>query len=195
MTDGSATLRLFVAVSIEGAIRQRIDVLLAPIREAERAVAWVPAPKLHLTLRFLGEQPASVVESLTAALHAAATGATAHTLTLGGFGAFPTLRRPRVLWIGVQANDALALLYKKVDDACASLGFGREARAFHPHLTVGRVRPRASLTAGTLAGSARVLDTTWTTHVTTLDLMSSQLGPGGSRYERLVAAPLSPEAR
>jgi 2'-5' RNA ligase len=100
-----------------------------------------------------------------------------------------------VLWIGVRANVALALLYQKVDDACAALGLGREARAFHPHVTLGRVRPRARPAPATLADAARLLDTTWTSTVTTLDLMSSRLGAGGSRYERLVAAPLAVGAR
>jgi 2'-5' RNA ligase len=194
-TDGTATQRLFIAVDVSAATGEAIGRALAPLRASERAVAWVADEKLHLTLRFLGEQPVAGLPALRAALSAAAGQVPALRLGLGGFGAFPSIRRPRVLWIGVEANVALALLYQKVDDACASLGLGREARPFHPHLTIGRVRPRAAPDPGTLADAARLLDTRWTTDVSTLDLMSSRLGPGGARYERLLAAPLAAESR
>ena len=189
------TLRLFVAINLEEAVRRAIADATAPLRVADRAVAWVAEPNLHLTLRFLGEQPGDLVSMLRPALIEAASEVSAHRLDLRGFGAFPSIRRPRVLWLGVQANVASATLYQKVDDACASLGLGREARDFHPHVTLGRVRPRATPMPATLAGAERLLDTTWTTAVTSVDLMSSRLGAGGARYECLVAAPLAAGAR
>lgn len=191
----ASTLRLFVAVNVEGQVRRAIADALAPLRAAERAVSWVAEPNLHLTLRFLGERPAELVAELRDALIDAAARVPVHTLVLHAFGAFPSIRRPRVLWLGVQANVASALLYQKVDDACASLGLEREARDFHPHVTLGRVRPRATPMPATLAGAERLLDATWTTAVTSVDLMSSQLGPGGARYECLVAAPLAADRR
>ena len=194
MTEPSAsptTLRLFVAVNLDAAVKQAIAEAVEPLRASERAVSWVAEANLHLTLRFLGEQPAELVSPLAEALRGVAAEVPAHALTLGGFGAFPTIRRPRVLWLGVQANVASAALYQKVDDACASLGLGREARDFHPHVTLGRVRPRSTPSPATLADAARLLDTTWMTPVTSVDLMSSRLGPGGARYERLLAAPLA----
>ena len=194
MTEPSAsttTLRLFVAVNLDLAVKQAIAEAAAPLRASERAVSWVAEANLHLTLRFLGEQPPELVASLREALAGAAAEVPAHTLALGGFGAFPSIRRPRVLWLGVQANVASASLYQKVDDACASLGLGREARDFHPHVTLGRVRPRATPMPATLDDAARLLDTTWITPVTSVDLMSSRLGSGGARYERLFAALLA----
>ena len=189
------TLRLFVAVNLEEEVRRAIAEVVAPLRAAERAVSWVAEPNLHLTLRFLGEQPTGAVSDLRHALVGVAAEVPAHALVLRGFGAFPSVRRPRVLWLGVQANVASAALYQKVDDACASLGLGREARDFHPHVTLGRVRPRATPMPATLAGAERLLDISWTSAVTSVDLMSSRLGPGGARYERLVAAPLTVGAR
>ncbi len=193
--DVPATLRLFVAVNLEPAVRQSIADAVEPVRSGERGVAWTAPANLHLTLRFLGEQPAEVATAIGAALHEVARDVPPHRLVVGRFGAFPTLARARVLWCGVEANVALALLYKKVDDACAALGLGREARDFHPHVTLGRVRPRARLGPTTLREAARLLDTTWTTAVTSVDLMSSRLGPGGSRYECLAATPLTGSGR
>jgi 2'-5' RNA ligase len=190
-SDTAATLRLFVAVNLPTEVRRSLADVVAPLRTTERAVSWVAEPNLHLTLRFLGEQPVPLVAALSRALSDVGGQVPAHELMLHGFGAFPTPRRPRVLWLGVGANVVSAALYQTVDDACAALGLAREAREFHPHVTLGRVRPRATLAPATLVEAARLLDTTWTTAVTTVDLMSSRLGSGGARYECLVAAPLT----
>ncbi len=195
---GSGTgLRLFVALNLPAAMRASLHAAvreaMAPLVDAApRAVAWVPEPNLHLTVRFLGERPAALVEPLREALDLAASAVHMHDLVLGGLGAFPNVRRPRVLWIGVGMNVALAALYQKVDDACWRLGIGREPRPFHPHVTIGRVRMGASVPADRLAAAARDLTTNrWTMRVETVDLMSSELASGGSRYARLAAAPLS----
>lgn len=190
--------RLFVAVSLpddvraalHAAVRQVVAPLLAP-----RAVAWVREPNLHLTVRFLGDRPAALVDPLVRAMGAALSSVPQHELRIGGLGAFPSGRRPRVLWIGVEANVALAVLYQKVDDACAQLGIEREARDFHPHVTVGRVRMGASVRADRLQQGGDALTTSrWTMRVETVDLMSSEMGAGGTRYRRLAAVPLSPAA-
>ena len=190
--------RLFVAVSLpedvrvalHAAVREAVAPLLAP-----RAVTWVREPNLHLTVRFLGDRPVALVDPLVRVLGAAMATVPRHELRIGGLGAFPGDRRARVLWIGVEANVALALLYQKVDDACAQLGIEREARDFHPHVTVGRVRTGASVRADRLQQGAAALTTSrWTMPVETVDLMSSELAPGGARYRRLAAVPLSPTA-
>ena len=197
-TGDGPTRRLFVALNLPAEVRASLHAAareaMAPlVDEAPRAVAWVPEPNLHVTVRFLGERPAALVGPLRDALDLAASAVHMHDLALGGLGAFPGIQRPRVLWIGVEMNVALAALYQKVDDACRRLGIGREARPFHPHVTIGRVRMGASVPAGRLAAAARALTTNrWTMPVETVDLMSSELAGGGSRYARLAAAPLSP---
>jgi 2'-5' RNA ligase len=187
------TRRLFVAVNLPDAVRAGVVAAVAPLVEsAPRAVAWVREPSLHLTLRFLGERPAALVDRLAEELAAAAATLPVFALTVGGLGAFPSLRRPRVLWIGVEANVALAVLYQKVDDVCAALAVEREARPFHPHVTIGRVRVGASLASASLQQAADALSTSrWSLPVSTVDLMSSELGRGGSQYTRLSAAPLA----
>ena len=193
------THRLFVAINLPAALRAELhgavaDAMAPLVGAAPRAVSWVPEANLHLTVRFLGEQPAALVPALAEALESAASAVHRTDLVIGGLGAFPSLRRPRVLWIGVGMNVALAALYQKVDDACARLGLGREPRAFHPHVTVGRVRIGATVPAEAIAAAVQALNTTqWTMPVETVDLMSSELA-GTARYHRLAAAPLSPVA-
>ncbi|GLC26305.1 RNA 2',3'-cyclic phosphodiesterase [Roseisolibacter agri] len=192
------TPRLFVALNLPAELRATLHAAVrqavAPlVEEAPRAVAWVPEPNLHVTVRFVGERPAALVDPLREALDLAASAVHVHDLAIGGLGAFPNLRRPRVLWIGVAMNVALAALYQKVDDACWRLAIGREARPFHPHVTIGRIRMGASVPAGRLEEAVQALTTyRWTMPVETVDLMSSELASGGSRYARLHAAALSP---
>ena len=194
---GEPSNRLFVAVNLPAALRASLHLAVwqavSPlVAEAPRAMSWVPEANLHLTLRFLGERPAALVEPLAAALESAASAVHVHDLVIGGLGAFPSLRRPRVLWIGVEMNVALAALYQKVDDACWRLGIEREARAFHPHVTVGRARLGARVPLERLADAAQALTIhRWTMPVETVDLMASDLSSGGARYARLAAAPLA----
>jgi 2'-5' RNA ligase len=153
-------------------------------------VGWVAEPNLHLTLRFLGTTPEARAETLAGALTDAVRDLSEVQLSLGGLGAFPSLARPRVLWIGVEMNVALAALYQKVDDLCDALGWGREARPFRPHVTVGRTRhgrrpPRVD--------AAHLTPEHWSTPVGSVDLMSSELAPGGARYRLVRAAPLTNE--
>jgi 2'-5' RNA ligase len=155
----------------------------------------VREPNLHVTLRFLGDRPVPLVDELSVRLADAVRSLPAFDVALCGLGAFPSLRKPRVLWIGVEANVALAALYQKVDDACASLGVTREARAFHPHVTVGRVRVGALVSIDRLEQAVTALSTSrWSFPVNTVDLMSSELGRGGSQYACLSAVPLAPRA-
>jgi 2'-5' RNA ligase len=187
-----ATRRLFVAVNLPSSVREAIRDAVAPLADAEpRAVAWTREPNLHLTMRFLGDRPETLVDALSSRLADVAATLPAFDLALHGLGAFPTLRRPRVLWIGVEANVALARLYQKVDAVCTSLGVDSEPRPFHPHVTIGRVRIGASLSPVRLDEAAAALSTRrWSLAVSTVDLMSSELGRGGSQYTRLSMARL-----
>lgn len=107
---------------------------------------WVPAGALHLTLRFLGEvTPADVERAADAARVAAAT-VSPFSITLAGAGAFPSLREPRVLWVGVADGAArLVVLARALEAALVARGFVPEGRPFQPHLTVARARSVSSL--------------------------------------------------
>ena len=195
-----STARLFVALNLPADLRALVHAAVrqaaAPlVAAAPRAVSWVPEPNLHVTLRFLGEQPDALVAPLVGALERAASAVHVPDLLVSGLGAFPSLDRPRVLWLRVRMNVALAALYQKVDDVVASLGIPREARAFHPHVTVGRVRMGARVPSDGLAAAVDALNSSrWIMPVETVDLMSSELAAGGSRYRRLAGARLSPAA-
>jgi 2'-5' RNA ligase len=184
-------VRLFVALTLPRGEQLRIHEALAPLREAGLPVRWIRPESIHLTLKFLGESPPAVVPEIEAALAVAAARTRPFELMLGGFGAFPSLRNPRVLWLAAEASPPLRLLKQDLEWELSPLGFPREVRAFQPHLTLGRTLPQAR--AGDfrdLDELLRPLDLRTTIPVDEIDLMRSQLSPGGAVYERIATRPL-----
>jgi 2'-5' RNA ligase len=184
-------MRLFVAINPPDAIRTALHDAAAPLREAGMPVRWTAPASLHLTLKFLGETPQDRVEAIEAVLREAAAKTSPFDLPIGGIGGFPTMRRPRVIWIGAEATPSLRSLKQDVEWALASLGFEPEVRAFQPHVTIGRVtqgaQPGALRDLADLAAGIRVRSVF---RVASVDLMRSRLTPRGARYDRIVAAPL-----
>jgi 2'-5' RNA ligase len=150
-------------------------------------VKWVRPENIHLSLKFLGDVEETGEPELAAALtRAAGTRGEPHPLTLQitGFGVFPDYHRPHVLWAGVTPEAGLELLQHGVEQAFAPLGFPTEARAFRPHVTLGRAardaRPRDFTgLEEILAGTG--FDATVT--VAEVDLMQSTLQPTGPVYQ------------
>jgi RNA 2',3'-cyclic 3'-phosphodiesterase len=184
-------VRIFLAINLPPGERRAIRGATAPMREAARGISWVDEDNLHLTMKFFGEQPEEAVPPLRDALAGAVRDADAPELALGGLGAFPNLRAPRVVWLGVGADPRLELLHHDVERACAALGYEVEGRAFRPHVTLGRVRERLSGEAArALAAAAREVRYASTVRARSLDLMASRLGAQGARYTVLAAIPL-----
>ncbi len=185
-------MRLFLAINLPPALRSRIHSECEPLRLAAPQVAWIRSELLHFTVRFLGDV---ADERLAELRHGFETAAAMHRpfrLLLAGAGAFPNFRRPRVVWIGVRDQRPVHALAEDVEQACDLLGFARDARAFSAHLTLGRVKrelPPAS--RGALAGAAGATHNEYDLDVHSIDLMQSDLLPGGPRYTRLVSLPLA----
>jgi 2'-5' RNA ligase len=170
-------------------VRQGLWDAVAPLRARGLPIKWVRPDGIHLTVKFLGDVDDSREPALRAALaqaagegpDGAARGVTVH---VEGFGVFPDFRRPRIVWAGVAPDPALELLQHRVEQVFAPLGFATEARAFRPHLTLGRAereaRPRDftgledALATLAFAATAIVLD---------VDLMQSTLQSSGMVYQ------------
>lgn len=179
-------MRLFVAVDLPAAAKERLATVVAELRSCRADVRWVDTGALHVTLKFLGNVDAREVGGIGEALERVSGSATPTRGRLCDLGSFPHMSRPRVLWVGVHtAGDALSNLQGAVDAACHEIGFARERRRFHPHVTVGRVRSPQGIDAlraaieehdGFDAGAVRIDEIT---------LFESRLGRGGARYEKL----------
>jgi 2'-5' RNA ligase len=186
-------VRLFLAINLPPKVRQAIATeVSAPLQLIAPHLTWVREPALHLTVKFLGEQPPEMVPKLVDALGEVGDRNKAIEVELGGVGAFPNFRRPRVVWIGVSPDPKLELLHHDVESACERLGFPLDAKPFRPHLTLARVKPRAAdaVTLRDLAHAAEEVTHVEEVLITSLDLMHSELSPRGSRYHMLASTPL-----
>ena len=159
------------------------------LRAAAPTLNWMDESRVHLTLKFLGEQEDAVVESLARALDGAAQRHRRFDMRIAGVGAFPNFRRARVVWMGVDRDARLELLHHDVELACERLGFDVEGRPFRPHLTLARVRERtAEEELRRLSRAGKRVEFECETEVRSVDLMRSNLARAGSRYDRLHSA-------
>jgi RNA 2',3'-cyclic 3'-phosphodiesterase len=170
-------------------VRRRLAAAVDFLRPVVNDVAWVASDNFHLTLKFLGPVDSERLGTLTDTLTSAAAACAPFKLELGGLGAYPSPARPRVLWAGLDTGAAPAAeLAMRVDEALATLGFTRQARAFSPHVTLGRVRqPHAQPRLREALAATRVIGTV---EVARVSLMRSDLSPRGARYTELAAARL-----
>jgi 2'-5' RNA ligase len=125
-------IRLFVALSLPETLRLRLSSLGGGVPGAR----WVKPENLHLTLRFIGEVDHGAADDLDAALGGIV--APAFDLSLAGVGYFGKANATRLLWAGVQPDDALNQLQSKVEAAVTQAGFPAEQRRFSPHVTLAR---------------------------------------------------------
>lgn len=141
-------VRCFVAVFLDPAIRPRVAAFQRQLARSSADVKWVEPENLHFTLKFLGDVESGHLDAIGGALETAVAGVEAFGLELGGVGVFPSMRVPRVVWIGVCAGkDALADLAGRVEEAVKAEGFQGDGKGFSPHLTIGRVRSPRNLQA------------------------------------------------
>jgi 2'-5' RNA ligase len=184
-------VRLFLAINLSPEVRREVAAATVSLRECVPELAWVREPLLHLTLKFLGEQPAERVDDIQSALAGVAGRHRELLMTLGGIGAFPNFRRARVVWIGVGHDPRLEFLHHDIEVACEALGFEVEGRPFRPHLTLARVKqPLAEERARKLSREAKRADYRTDFIVRSIDLMRSDLSAEGPAYTTLVSAAL-----
>lgn len=174
-------MRLFIAVRVP--FSHSLGELVSELRACPGRVKWVEEENFHLTLRFLGEVPEALVEAVDRGLEEAVRGFPATEAVLKGVGAFPSLRRPRVIWVGMEPVEPLKELQRRVESSMQGLGFEREKKPFQPHVTLGRVKR--------LEGDSRCFEevsSRWEGRVLgevpveRIHLIESTLTPRGPRY-------------
>jgi RNA 2',3'-cyclic 3'-phosphodiesterase len=184
-------VRLFLALELDPRERRAIRQATAPMRKAASNASWVSEDNLHLSIKFFGEQPDGAPAELSKLLAPIAAAHQPIDLRVSGLGAFPNLRSPRVVWIGVQHDPRLELMHHDVEATCAANGFPLDARTFRPHITLARVREELPVaSARALALAARAVVYKGVQQVNSLSLIESTLGPGGPRYTQVASIPL-----
>jgi 2'-5' RNA ligase len=183
----SANLRLFVAASVPQRELQRVARAIAPLTKTWAGGRWIPVDNQHVTLKFLGSTPPDLLEPVTSAASVVAARHRPVRLRLTELGSFPSSRRMRVLWVGLDDPEGrLAAMAADLDDALEPLGFTPEKRSFTPHLTLARFKSPVRLKEALpeLESPARTFD------LQALELFRSHLHPTGARYELLGEIPL-----
>ncbi|TEB07201.1 2'-5'-RNA ligase [Pelotomaculum schinkii] len=185
-------MRLFIAVNFPEEIKRTLGAFIRSLSQIPSDLKWVREENLHLTVQFLGNVPEEQVPAVSMALQKSVTGIAPFRLVLKGAGAFPSVERPRVLWVGIGGETApLLILQRQVQREMGFMGFEPEKRKFSPHLTLARARSpygfidvmeKAREDTGKAFGTVRI---------DSIELMLSDLQAKGPSYFVLSRAPLS----
>lgn len=188
-------IRAFIAIELSPEIRQQLGQLIQKFKALRvQAVRWVAVENIHLTLKFLGVTNRVDLDKLSKILISRSAGFSPFTFQVGGMGAFPSNRKPRVVWVGLQTSSALLELQSAIEDAATQIGIPTEERGFAPHLTLGRVRSDASpadiQTLSSALTSMQAGDLGSMT-AASFTLFQSDLRPQGVLYTPLAHFPLA----
>ncbi len=190
-----SVIRAFIAIALPEDIYQGLERVTEELKDKlpDAPLRWVPVRNIHLTIKFLGNVSMANLEILKRTLQTEANQHPAFEISVGRFGAFPSVHRPRVLWIGVGESKPLQAIGAGIENETARLGYPKEDRPFSPHLTLARVARNASseevrsisqvisgYEVGFL-GAFRVAD---------IHLYRSDLSRGGAVYTRLISVRL-----
>jgi 2'-5' RNA ligase len=189
-------MRLFIALNLPEKARNRLYQAVAPLRDAGFPVRWTDPDHYHLTLKFLGEVRKDVLPIAERVIERVVRETKEFPVSIGGIGAFPTIRLPNVIWVGVEPSPALRCLKQDLEWGLAGHGFERETRAFHPHITIGRIEGDEGAGAFRgMDGLAAGLSHRGKVAVKSVDLMRSQLLKQGPIYTLLRESPLRSSSR
>ncbi|GAB4138178.1 RNA 2',3'-cyclic phosphodiesterase [Thermopirellula anaerolimosa] len=185
-------VRTFVAVEVDEGVRNRAAKLIRRLQQSGADVRWVDTRQMHITLKFLGDVDLRDVYHVCLAVEQSVAAVEPFSIEVRGVGAFPSLARPRVLWLGVDYGaEQMSDLNARVESALHSLGYPREARRFQAHLTLGRVRKQDQAVQDLAEMIREVQDLEFgPSSVDEVVVFSSELQPSGPVYEPMGRAEL-----
>jgi 2'-5' RNA ligase len=185
-------VRVFVALDVPEAVRAALAELSARLKKTCQSARWARLEGVHITLKFIGEVPPETLEKIRRAL-GDLPGFAPIKLRFACLGFFPSARRPRVFWAGVEAGPQLAELAAAIEMKLEPLGIAPEKRAFHPHLTLARFEPAQGTQALSAAVEALGAPEFGSENFTEFHLYQSVLKRSGAEYSHLVTYPFSRE--
>lgn len=189
-------MRLFIAIDLSDQMRAALQLQMDRLNSivGNRQARWLDPAGIHLTLKFLGETPSDRMNAISGLLQRIATQYSPFAMNAGSFGCFPSWKKPSVLWIGVdEPTHTLAKLRNALEEALHALGHPQEARAFRPHLTIGRIRKgiaRAEMNELVNQLEKVQIDLVGRQEVSEFCLFRSELHPHGAVYTKLGVYPL-----
>lgn len=175
-------MRTFVAIDLDPEIKTALSSLVRSLRQTKAEVKWVGENSFHLTLKFLGEIAEKDLEPINSVMEAEARKSEPFCLECRSTGYFPEKGSPRVIWAGVVPSPGLMDLQRRLEIAFEKLGFPREARNFHPHLTLGRVKSSRHLETALRLLKQYENKSFGQMEVKAITLFESILRPAGAEY-------------
>ena len=186
LPNNMARIRAFIACDIPDSFLEGISNIQESLKGLDADVTWTKASGIHITLKFLGDIEEGDIEKVAAVIREVSQGRPPFGIGIKGSGAFPNLKNPRVVWIGVDdRGKGLSSLQRPLDDALKDLGFEPEEREFRPHLTLGRVKgPRGKERLSAAVSKLKDIEIGSFT-VDRVILYKSELKPTGAVYTKL----------
>jgi 2'-5' RNA ligase len=180
------TIRSFIAVELPDEVLSAVSRVQGHLKSYGFRTKWVRPANIHITLKFLGDIDAGIVDAIANAMVSAAEGCAPISLSAKGIGVFPNTKRPRVLWVGLTGEVNLLIdLQRKLDDWLSDIGFAKERRSFKGHLTLGRFKARVN--SREIMRALREFEDFETPSFMAreLTLFKSELRPSGAVYSKL----------
>jgi 2'-5' RNA ligase len=188
-----SVIRAFIALDIPKEIRDCLVSVSNQLKEkiGKVPIRWVAPENIHLTLKFLGDVSLNNIEVLKASIKTEAIGIKPMVFSAGGVGAYPKVRNPRVIWVGVEAPEDMIILQKGIDAQTTMIGYQPDRRPFSPHLTLGRVSRHAKgqdiRKVGDVLSESNI-GFLGVGRVNAIHLYRSDLKPDGAVYTKLFTA-------
>lgn len=176
-------IRTFIAIDVPSKIKDDIfEIQKELVKSVGEGIKWEEKEKFHITLKFLGDVNEEAINSIHHVLSESLSGFGNFAITYKGIGCFPDLKHPRVIWIGCEDQSGkLFTLQKLVEEKMSELGFEKENKDYHPHITLGRVKNPKNLT-GLIKKIESINFEARTGEVEEVLIMKSDLKPTGSVY-------------
>jgi 2'-5' RNA ligase len=188
-----SVIRAFIAVDLTPEVQDCLKQISSQLKNemGDVPIRWVAPENIHLTLKFLGDVSTNNIEVLTELLEAETANQKPMVISVGGIGAFPKIRNPRVIWVGIEAPAELVALHRTIDSQTARIGYAPDRRPFSPHLTLGRVSrnatPRDVRKIGDVLANQKI-GFLGVARIREVHLYRSDLKPSGAVYTKLFTA-------
>lgn len=188
-----SNIRCFIAIPIAQEIKEELISLQEQLKKAEAQVKWVKPDSIHLTLKFMGNVPRNKIISVTKIIKEIAHKKEWFEISLDTLGAFPSIKKPRVIWVGLRdPQKRMKQLAQELDRRLFSIGLPKEEKEFVPHLTLGRVKKLDNRDKLVEIMSSLKVVFAGKMLVTKINLMKSQLTPAGPIYSVISTGHIPP---
>jgi len=180
------TIRAFIAIEIDNGIKDRLSEYLNQLKKTGASVKWVAPENIHLTLKFIGYIEEETLPDLKEIINNAVSCLDPFSISIENIGAFPNLKKPRVVFVCAQdKGNNLLNIYERLDKGIEKLGIKRDPKKYVGHITLGRIKSQKNISKLTNALNSSKECSFGLEKVSYISLMQSELTPTGPIYTKL----------